>query len=133
MTDKNIPGEPGNNLWEEAQEQNTFQEKLLKHIINKGMNNTEFYKAARIDRKLFYAMRSNRMYQPKKETAVACCFGLHLTLPEARDLLRAAGYSLSPAITWDRVIYYCLENGIYDIDRVNDLLTARGERGLRAL
>ncbi len=121
-------------LWEENIEQSkTFQEKLKEFISEKGMTNTDFYKAARIDRKLFSAMNTNTMYKPKKETVAACCFGLKLSLSEAEDLLGAAGYYLSLSIPWDRVIYYCLKNEIYDIDIVNDLLEAKGERGIRTL
>ena len=86
----------------------TFQRELMKYIEAKGMTNREFYKAALIDRKLFSAIKNNPAYKPKKETAVACCLGLGLDWEEATELLDVAGYTLSLAIPWDRVIYYCL-------------------------
>jgi len=109
----------------------TFQEMLFTCIQRKGLSNTDFYKAATLDRKLFSAMKNNRNYQPKKETAVACCFGLGLNLSDAEKLLELAGYKLSLSITWDRVIYYCLKNGIFDIDSANELLYEAGEKCIR--
>lgn len=109
----------------------TFQEMLMTCIDRKGMENNEFYKAALLDRKLFSAIKNNPDYQPKKETAVACCFGLQLCLADAEKLLELAGYRLSMAIGWDRVIYYCLQNRIYDIDVVNEILWEEGEKCIR--
>ena len=109
----------------------TFQEMLMKCIEMKGLENSEFYKAALLDRKLFSAIKNNPDYQPKKETAVACCFGLQLCLQDAEKLLELAGYTLSMAIGWDRVIYYCLQNRIYDIDVVNEILWEEGEKCIR--
>ena len=109
----------------------TFQEMLMKCIEMKGMENSEFYKAALLDRKLFSAIKNNPDYQPKKETAVACCFGLQLNRFDAEKLLELAGYTLSMAIGWDRVIYYCLQNKIYDIDVVNEILWEEGEKCIR--
>ena len=117
--------------WRAEQVSPTFQEMLLTCIDRKGMENSEFYKAALLDRKLFSAIKNNPDYQPKKETAVACCFGLQLCRQDAEKLLELAGYTLSMAIGWDRVIYYCLQNRIYDIDVVNEILWEEGEKCIR--
>ena len=112
--------------WKDELKAPTFQEMLLTCIKNKGMKNVDFYKAAYMDRKLFSAIKNNKDYRPSKETAAACCFGLKLNLPDAQDLLRMAGYFLSLGIPWDRVVYYCLKKGIYDLDVVNELLYEEG-------
>lgn len=106
----------------------TFQEQLLKLIGDKGLTNVEFYNAAWIDRKLFSAINGNKFYKPKKETAVACCFGLKLSLWEAEKLLKAAGYALSDSILWDRIIKYCLQHDINRIEQVNQILDEMGEK-----
>ena len=106
----------------------TFQEQLLKLIGDKGLTNVEFYNAAWIDRKLFSAINGNKYYKPKKETAVACCFGLKLSLWEAENLLKAAGYALSDSILWDRIIKYCLQHDINRIEQVNQILDEMGEK-----
>lgn len=117
--------------WEKTVKTVTFQEKLMSFISEKGMTNQQFYKAALLDRKLFSAINTNPNYQPKKETAVACCLGLKLDINETKDLLRLAGYSLSLSITWDKIVYYCIDNNIFDIDIINELLYAEGEKCIR--
>ena len=111
----------------------TFQERLLDMIKEKDMSNPEFYNAALIDRKLFSAIKRNPDYRPKKETAVACCFGLGLNLKEAEKLIEAAGYSLSLSILWDRIVYFCLAHRITDLDRVNALLYAEDQKCIGVL
>ena len=106
----------------------TFHTTLLKLISDKNMTNVEFYKAAWIDRKLFSAIKNDLFYKPKKETAVACCFGLRLDKKEADMLLESAGYTLSNSIQWDRIIDYCICHEIYDINQVNQVLYAKGEK-----
>jgi len=99
----------------------TFQELLMKHIEEKGISNKEFYKKAHMDRRLFSSIKNNKSYQPSKSTALACCLALELSIGQAEELLKSAGYSLSLSITEDRVVYYCLDNGITDIEVVSDL------------
>lgn len=125
--------ETGNDfsIWKERVKKQTFQERLLECIAQSGMKNQEFYKAAYIDRKLFSAIKTNPNYHPQKETAVACCFALRLSLSDAKELLELAGYSLSLSIAWDRVIYYCMKKKIFDIDIVNELLYEEGEKCIR--
>lgn len=106
----------------------TFQQTLLYLIEQKRLSPPEFYNAAFMDRKLFSAIKNNENYRPSKETAVACCFGLGLSLHQSEKLLRTAGYSLSLSIPWDRVVYYCLEHGIKDLNDVNELLYYSGEK-----
>ena len=106
----------------------TFQELLMQYIEEKEISHIDFYKAAWIDRKLFSAISNHPYYKPKKETAVACCLGLRLSLSEATKLMAAAGYSLSESILWDVIIRYCIEHEIYDINQVNQILDAHGEK-----
>ncbi len=106
----------------------TFSNLLQTLIDESNMTNVEFYKAAWIDRKLFSAIKNNMYYKPKKETVVACCLGLKLSRDKAEKLLESAGYTLSNAIQWDKIVDYCISHEIYDIDQVNELLYARGEK-----
>lgn len=109
----------------------TFSEFVMRAISERGMENKEFYVSAKMDRKLFSAIKNNVNYQPKKETAVACCFALKLTLDDAKYLLQCAGYSLSMSIQWDRVVYYCLKEKIYDLSDVNELMYELDEKLIR--
>ena len=82
----------------------------------------QVYKDANLDRKLFSKIRCDVNYKPKKATALALGFALHLNLDEMKDLLGRAGLALSPSSVADLIIGFCLKNGIYDIYDVNTLL-----------
>ena len=102
---------------------------LFRMIDERDLKDSEVYKKANIDRKLFSKIRSNPDYHPKKNTVIAFCPSLHLDIGDARELLRSAGYAFSPAnitaiIRNDSIIIieYCMEKGIYDVWEVNDIL-----------
>ena len=99
-----------------------FQEMLLRMIDERHLTDTEVYKKANLDRKLFSKIRCNPAYLPKKRTALALAFALELNLDETTDLIRRAGIALSPGSEFDLIIQYCIENHIYDLFTVNALL-----------
>ena len=103
----------------------TFSERLLRLIDESGMTDVEAYKRARIDRKLFSKIRTDKNYHPKIRVVYAFIFVLHLNLDDARDLLASAGYSISPASKFDLVMEFCIMEG-YDIDLVNGILYEMG-------
>lgn len=100
----------------------TFVETLSLHIQRKGLRDTEVYKAAQIDRRLFSKIMSDRDYAPSKDTVLALSFALHLSLPEATDILRRAGFALSHSNKRDVIMEYFFRQGIYDLYTVNQVL-----------
>lgn len=100
----------------------TFQQRLLKLIDESGLSDPEVYKKANISKKVFSTIRSNIDYHPSKQTAVAFAIALKLNLSDAQDLLGRSGYTLSNSSKFDIIIGFCLQNGIYDIMEVNEVL-----------
>lgn len=100
----------------------SFSERVLHLIDAKNMKDSDVYKAAGIDRRLFSKLRSNKDYQPTKTTALVLCLALRLSPGEARDLLELAGYSFSRASGRDIVVQICLEHRIYPLMEVNNIL-----------
>ena len=100
----------------------SFRDRLLRLIDERGLTDAQVYKRANLDRKLFSKIRCNADYTPKRKTAISLAVALELNMDETTDLLRSAGIALSPGSRFDLIISYCIQNGIYDIYRINALL-----------
>ena len=62
------------------QEDAGFTETLLKLIDQSGKKDSEIYKKANVDRKLFSKIRNNPDYKPSKATAIAFAIALELDM-----------------------------------------------------
>lgn len=104
-------------------ESKSFKDTLFSFIDNSGLSDSEIYKRADVDRKLFSKIRCGKDYVPRRNVIVKLGLALDLSMKDFEKLLKSGGYSLSEN-KFDQVISCCLENKIYNLESVNDYLFA---------
>lgn len=75
-------------------------------IDERGMTNSEVYTKAYVDRRHFSKIRKDVNYVPNKKTVLAFTIALELSLD---------------------IVAYFLQNKIYDMFEINDVLDAYGQ------
>ena len=113
------------NLMDQLEE--TFSQRLLRMIDERGITDAEAYTKAYVDRRHFSKIRKDINYIPNKKTVLAFTLALELSLDEAKDLLASAGFALSRSSKTDIIVAYFLQNKIYDMFEINDVLDAYGQ------
>lgn len=109
------------------QMEETFSQRLLRMIDERGMTDSEAYTKAYVDRRHFSKIRKDINYVPNKKTVLAFTIALELSLDEAKDLLASAGFALSRSSKTDIIVAYFLQNKIYDMFEIIDVLDAYGQ------
>lgn len=113
------------NLMNQLEE--TFSQRLLRMIDERGMTDSEAYTRAYVDRRHFSKIRKDVNYVPNKKTVLAFTIALELSLDESKDLLGSAGFALSRSSKTNIIVAYFLQNKIYDMFEINAVLDAYGQ------
>lgn len=110
-----------------SQMEETFSQRLLRMIDERGMTDSQAYTKAYVDRRHFSKIRNDVNYAPSKKLVLAFSIALELSLDETKDLLACAGFALSRSSKTDIIVAYFLQNKIYDMFEINDVLDAYGQ------
>lgn len=100
----------------------TFSEMVISYIDEKGFKDADVYKRAGVSKQVFSNLRTNRDYEPKRNTAFSLALALQLDLNEATKLLTAAGMRFSSASKFDLIIKYFFSEKQYDMKYINETL-----------
>ncbi len=112
------------------QQSETFSQMLLRLIDEKDLKDSEVYRSANIDRRLFSKIRGDEEYIPSKKTAICFCMALQLDIEQSKKLLETAGYALTTSSKFDLIVMYLLENKEYNVVFANIVLESYGEGSL---
>lgn len=97
-------------------------EKHLQQMINKkGMKNSEVYINANISKQYFSKLMKGQV-KPSKEKILALAVGMKLNMDETIDLLRLAGYALSPVSQTDVIVEYFIRQEKYNVMAIDIVL-----------
>lgn len=100
----------------------TFVQELIRRIKESGKKDSDIYRAARIDRRLFSKIISNENYHPSRDTAIALALALRLDFVQTLDMIGKAGYTISRGCVRDLFIEYFICSKTYDLDLINAVL-----------
>ena len=100
----------------------SFSQRLNKYLHERDITTAMIYKRSFIDRKLISKITSSADYHPSKQTVFALCIALRLNLDESTEFLALAGYTFNQHKKYDLIIKVLLNDQIYDIDIINEIL-----------
>lgn len=102
--------------------------RVLVGLVNAkcGGKASRCYRAAGISRQVYSRIISDPATRVARRTAYQLCVGLALSRAEADDFLAKAGYAFAPHDIESQVFAYCLQNKIYNIFDVSDILCRLG-------
>ena len=104
-----------------AGDSRSFGNVLADMIRERGLKNSEVYKAANVTKQTFSNILKSKN-PPRRETVAAFAIGMKLTVPEAEKLYEAAGYAMAMNNKFDVFVRYFLSTGRYNIVSDNIIL-----------
>ena len=98
----------------------TFYDLIIRYADKINISDSELYKKAYVDRRLFSKIRQG--HKPNIKTVIRLGLALELNENDFDTLLNSCNYSLYEDKYFDIAIKYFVTNKIFDIDKCNDIL-----------
>ena len=109
----------------------SFPARLLIYVREKCNGTAPVaYKRAGISRQIYSRIVSDDGSTVDKRTAMRFCIGLQLEMKEAELLMKAAGFTFSATLPEDEVFAYCINNKIWNIEDINDIMVRSGLKSI---
>ena len=104
----------------------SFVEYLYSLMDKYGFENaSDLYNKANISRQLWSSIISEKS-NPSLNVCLKLALAMKVTNHECKYLLKKAGYTLSSSNKFALIIRYAIENKIFDVYKVNELLEQNG-------
>ena len=104
----------------------SFVEYLYTLMNKYGFENaSDLYNKANISRQLWSSIISEKS-NPSLNVCLKLALAMKVTNHECKYLLKKAGYTLSSSNKFALIIRYAIENKIFDVYKVNELLEQNG-------
>ena len=104
----------------------SFVEYLYSLMDKYGFENaSDLYNKANVSRQLWSSIISEKS-NPSLNVCLKLALAMEVTNHECKYLLKKAGYTLSSSNKFALIIRYAIENKIFDVYKVNELLEQNG-------
>lgn len=110
-----------------------FYQILDIYLDKKKILKRDLSKLSGLDRRDIYKIYHEKNYVPTKRTALLLGLGLRLSKAEFVSFMHDAGYHFSNYQKRDVVMMYCLDEGIYNLTKIDIYLERVGEKPLTGL
>ncbi len=128
---KTAPEQTGSVLQENSEmfvaSERPFAEFFRSKLKEKVLKQQEVFLNADIPERYGYKLISEQKHTRQRDVLLRLCFAAHFSLDETQRALKLSGAApLYARINRDAVIMIAANNGLFDIQAVNDLLTGHG-------
>ncbi len=101
--------------------QAVFHETLRRIILVKNLHEVKMYQAAHISKAHYHKIITGKSV-PSRKTCMLLVIAMQLTVDEAQELMRSAGYTFSASSHFDLIVEFHLKKGLYDLDQLDQTL-----------
>lgn len=100
-------------------------------IAEKGLKRQDIFQRADLDQKYGYKLLTGERHTNDRDKLMRMFFAMELSLRQVQRALELYGLpALYPRKSRDALLSICLNQGIHQVDRVNELLEEQGEAPL---